>query len=88
LTIQETGQAGQAASDEAVLAFACTENCVLLTFNRRHFIRLHHQQSNHCGIIVCTFDPDFEGLAHRIDDAIAASLDLSGELIRVNRPIE
>ena len=41
LTIQETGHANQASSDEAVLAFACDEHRALLTLNRKHFVRLH-----------------------------------------------
>jgi hypothetical protein len=71
LTIQETGKAGQAAPDEAVLEFACSEKRVLVTLNRKHFIRLHGEKPDHFGIIVCSFDPDFEGLAHRIDQAIS-----------------
>ncbi len=59
LTIQETGQAGQALSDEGVLASACSQGRMLLTFNRKHFIRLHQQQHDHCGIIACTVDADF-----------------------------
>ena len=47
LTIQETGKADQAIPDEAVLAFASTEQRALLTFNLKHFIRLHNSQSNH-----------------------------------------
>ena len=49
LTIQETGKADQAIPDEAVLAFACTEQRAFLTFNRKHFIRLHNSQSDHSG---------------------------------------
>ena len=86
LTIQETGQAGQSMPDEAVLAFACAENRILLTFNRKHFIRLHRQQAKHSGIIVCTFDSDFIGLAHRIHQAIEAQAQLADQLVRINRP--
>jgi len=35
LTIQEAGKAGQAMSDQDVLAFSCSENRMLLTFYRR-----------------------------------------------------
>jgi len=42
LTVQETGTAGQTTPDEAVLAFAREAGRVLLTLNRRHFIRLHN----------------------------------------------
>lgn len=85
LTIQETGQAGRAMSDEAVLAFAIQQERAVLTLNRKHFIRLHHEQSQHAGIIVCTFDGDFVGQAGRIHTAIETEAQLSGQLIRVNR---
>ncbi len=86
LTIHETGTAGQSVSDEAVLAFASSDNRAVLTLNRKHFIHLHAAQPEHAGIIVCTFDPDFTGQAGRIHAAIAAQAQLSGQLIRVNRP--
>ena len=86
LTIQETGQADLALPDEQVLEFSTAENRALLTLNRRRFIRLHHDQPQHAGIIVCTLDRDFAGQAERIHQAIGAQGSLSGQLIRVNRP--
>ena len=86
LTIQEAGKGGQAVADEGVLAFAHAEQRVLLTLNRKHFIRLHNQQTEHSGIVVCTFDPDFVALAQRIHKALEAETALSSQLIRVNRP--
>jgi hypothetical protein len=85
LTTQEAGQSGLAVSDEQVLIYATTEQRAVLTFNRRHFIRLHAKQPQHAGIIVCTFDPDFARLARRIHEAISAVADLRGQLLRVNR---
>ncbi len=85
LTIQETGNAGRAMPDADVLAFARNERRILLTFNRRHFIRLHAEQPDHVGIIVCTYDPDFEALAGRVDRELAATPDMGGQLRRVNR---
>ena len=85
-TIHETGKAGQSVPDKAVLAFACADDRTLLTLNRRHFIRLHNEQPHHAGIMVCSFDPDFVGLARRIHEAIESQTQLSGQLIRVNRP--
>ncbi|HEX3625797.1 MAG TPA: DUF5615 family PIN-like protein [Verrucomicrobiae bacterium] len=84
LTIQETGKADQSLADDKVLAFATEANRVLVTLNRRHFIRLHQSSSAHAGIIVCTFDADFEGQAERIHNAIGTE-SLTGKLIRVNR---
>lgn len=86
LTIQEAGQANQSVPDEAVLAFAYVEGRMLLTFNRKHFVRLHREQKEHCGIIVCTVDPDFAGLAQRIHEAIEVHAQISRPLIRINRP--
>lgn len=86
LTIQETGQANRSTPDEEVLAFSKAEGRVLLTLNRKHFIRLHRERPSHAGIIVCSFDPDFVALAQRVDSAIEAQTDLSDQLVRVDRP--
>lgn len=86
LTSQEAGQAYQAISDHDVLTSARTTNRILLTLNRRHFIRLHQDMPDHAGIIVCTFDPDFAGHARRIHESLVTEDTLVGRLIRVNRP--
>jgi len=86
LTIQETGRAGQALPDEEVLAFAVSEGRALVTLNRKHFIRLHGERPDHRGIVVCTFDPDFSGLARRIDHLLAERPTLTRQLLRVQRP--
>ena len=57
LTIVDTGKASQAVPDDEVLSFASAQGRVLLTLNRKHFIRLHHDRPDHAGIVVCTFDP-------------------------------
>ncbi len=85
LTALESGRANQAIPDEGVLAFALAENRAVLTLNRKHFIRLHQQSSEHAGIIVCTFDADFRGQAQRIDTAIKGLDGLQGRLVRINR---
>ncbi|MBD1930906.1 MULTISPECIES: DUF5615 family PIN-like protein [Cyanophyceae] len=84
LTVQEAGNAGF--SDPEVLAFAVSNVRAVLSQNRRDFIRLHIQQPDHAGIIVCTEDKNLERLATRINDAISAEETLTGKLIRVNRP--
>ena len=63
LTVQEAGQQG--GDDPHVLAYAAASGRAVLTFNRRHFIRLHLQSSAHAGIIVCTDD---DATAHRGSD--------------------
>jgi hypothetical protein len=86
LTLQETGKGEQAMPDEAVLEFAATEERVLLTFNRKHFIRLHLANPDHAGIVVCTFDTNFVDLARRIDNELEKMTHYAGQLMRVNRP--
>jgi hypothetical protein len=86
ITIQETGKAEQRTPDEDVLQLATADDRAVLTLNRKHFIRLHHHQPNHAGIVVCTVDPDFPGQADRIYAALGAAGDLRDQLIRVNRP--
>jgi predicted nuclease of predicted toxin-antitoxin system len=86
LTTVESDRAGQAIPDTEVLAFAVAEDCIVITLNRRHFIQLHHTTPTHAGIIVCTFDLDFVGLAQRIHTALETHPQMAGRLIRVNRP--
>lgn len=86
LTTLEAGNAGTALPDEAVLSLASAENRILITLNRRHFIRLHSVNSGHQGIIVCTVDPDFTAQAHRIHVALKEAGLMEGKLVRINRP--
>ena len=86
LTSFEAGNANQGIPDDAVLAFAKSENRIVLTFNRIDFIRLHLQNPEHAGIIVCTEDKDTEALAKRIDTAVSSFQVIENQLIRVNRP--
>ncbi len=87
LTSFEAGNANLSIPDDEVLDFARQNNRIVLTFNRKDFIRLHIQNPIHPGLIVCTEDKDNEALALRIHDAIVS---LNGhtknQLIRVNRP--
>lgn len=87
LTSLQAGNANQGIPDDEVLAFARSENRILLTFNRKHFIRLHQKNPVHPGIIVCTEDSDQEALAKRIHDAVLPfNGNLENQLVRVNRP--
>jgi hypothetical protein len=85
-TTQQAGQAQRRIPDPAVLAFAVSQGRAVLTFNRRHFVRLHKLGSPHCGIIVCTKDDDTAALAARIDRAIAAIPTLANQLLRIDLP--
>lgn len=83
LTVQDSNRGG--CDDQEVLDYASSENRAVVTFNRRHFIKLHDLQAKHSGIIVCSFDADFAALALRIHEAIENAPALSDTLIRINR---
>lgn len=86
LTAHEAGQAGQGIEDAAVIAFATAVGRAVVTFNRRHFIRLHTEISSHAGIIVCTRDDDVAALADRIHHQLQSASTLQNQLLRINRP--
>ena len=85
-TLPESGQASKAMPDDEILAQATAAGRAVLPMNRRHFVRLHKTTPSHSGIVVCSFDVDFEALADRVHRAIAEHGELEGELIRVHRP--
>jgi hypothetical protein len=87
LTTLEAGQANQKIPDEDVLNFAITEKRIMLTLNRRHFMRLHRINPKHYGILVCTEDADFDALAYRIHNVLEETEGLmENQLIKIYRP--
>lgn len=86
LTTQDSGKSNQAIPDEEVLAHATEQERILITFNRKHFIKLHRENNVHAGIIVCTVDVNFEDLAQRIHTALEENSDMADKLLRINRP--
>jgi predicted nuclease of predicted toxin-antitoxin system len=85
LTVREAGNADRQVPDHEVVRFAHGHGRAVLTLNRRDFIRLHNRGVEHSGIIVCTEDKDFLGLAARIDQTLRVSEPLAGKLIRIIR---
>jgi hypothetical protein len=85
LTAQDAGRAGLGIDDDSVLAEAAAAGRILLTQDRRDFIRRHNAGLPHQGIVVCTYDPDPEALVRRIDAAIAAVEGPGRWLLRVYR---
>lgn len=86
LTVQDAGKAQHKLPDEAVLADACADGQAVVTHNRKDFRHLHTTIPDHEGIIACSEDLDFIGLADRIHEAIEALPKLSGQFIRIVRP--
>jgi hypothetical protein len=87
LTAFEAGRANQRVPDPDVLAHATSLGRAVLTHNRRHFEGAHRANPAHVGIVSATRDDaNIEALAGRIDAALAATPDLAGQHIRVNKP--
>jgi hypothetical protein len=86
LTLGDLGKAGQALTDVAVLKLASDDSRALLTLNRKHFVRLHQANAAHSGIVVCSFDLDFDSQAGPIRAAFGTRSSLAGQLLRINRP--
>ncbi len=86
LTSLEAGNANQRIPDEEVLVFSSNQSRILSTLNRRDFIKLHFQNNQHSGIIVCTSDANFAALAERIHSVIIENKEnFKGSLVRVNK---
>lgn len=86
LTSHDAGQSNQQIPDDAVLHYATGLGRAVLTHNRRDFRRLHRQNPNHAGIVICTEDLDFAALAQRIHAALSVYDSLCGQLVSVTRP--
>ncbi len=83
----EAGKANQGIPDEEVLAFAHSENRIVLTFNYQDFKQLHRKIAKHSGIIICKEDRDVAALANRIHKALEeCDGDLGNQIIRIIRP--
>jgi hypothetical protein len=83
VTAQEDGRT--ATPDPDVLARAHALGRAVLTYNRRHYERLHRQGAAHSGILSATQDTDHAALAARVDAALSG-LSPARWCIRVNRP--
>lgn len=83
VTAQEDGRTST--PDFAILARAHVLGRGVVTYNRRHFERLHRQGAAHSGILSATHDSDFPRLAMRINSVLAV-LSPGRWCLRVNRP--
>ena len=86
LTSFQAGNANRRVPDDQVVAFASAQGRAVVTHNRQDFRRLHGQNQNHAGILICTSDADNQRLARNVHEAIqAAGGNLAGQLLRIFR---
>lgn len=76
----------QRISDPEVLQLDTDMEGALLTFNRKDFFDLHYAGTTHAGINACKEFASVEQGILQIDEAIRDFEDLSGQLVRVNKP--
>jgi hypothetical protein len=69
VTVQEDGRASIPDADILVRAHALGR--AVLTYNRRHFERLHRLGHGHSGILSAKRDSNYQALAARIHAALA-----------------
>ncbi len=87
LTAFDAGNANQRIPDDEVLQFAVSQNRILLTINRRDFIRLHNQNSVHSGILVCTENANFEAFALNIHtELLKNESNFANQLLKIYKP--
>lgn len=87
LTSLDAGNANQSIPDDEVLKFSTSQNRILLTLNRRDFIKLHFQNPSHSGIIVCTENSDFKTFTNLICQELERNAgNFKNQLLRVNKP--
>ncbi len=86
VSMRDEGKINQQIPDDEVLNWATASERIVLTLNRKDFIKLHNSGVAHAGIIVCTADDNFEPLAGRIDALLQSEPEMQGKLGRVNRP--
>ena len=89
LGLEETGRLSRWSSDNEVLAVARDTGRVLLTLDHKSFTKSFTYQtfphSPHPGVIICTFDRNFVGLANRIHVVLLGRAGLDGQVIRIGR---
>lgn len=89
LTAAEADNANKFIPDERVAEFAHQNGRILLTFNRKDFLKIHRQLTEsgqtHSGIFICTLDLDFKRLAENIHAAALASESFESLLVRVTK---
>ena len=73
--------------DDAVFVYAIAEQRIIITVNRKDFVRLHRENPEHFGIIVCTENPNIEVFAQCIDKILTENQgNCAGKLLRVYKP--
>jgi hypothetical protein len=83
---QEVRDAPRGEPDTEVLYRAATLGRILLTHNRRDFVRIHRGGTTHAGILTVPQGRDALDAAEQIDGLLVTTPSFQDRLFRVNRP--
>ena len=86
LTAVEDGKGNRQYPDALILRDATELGRAVVTLNRTHFRRLHRENAKHAGIVLCTYDADFDRQARRIHELLIDQEDMAGYVLNVYRP--
>lgn len=84
-SIRELGLDRKWFSDEDVLKTAIELNRIVLTHNKKDFIKLHRNTEWHPGIITCYQTADYEVLANQVLNLLQEVDSFESKLYRINR---
>ena len=85
LTVVEDGKGNGRYPDALILRDATALGRAVVTPNRIDSRRLHTDDADHAGIVLCTYDSDFRGQALRIHQRLSTQEAMAGRLLQVHR---
>ena len=85
LTTHDVSKSGKGITDIEVLSFAISLERVVITFDK-DFFKLHRDNPNHCGIILCTENRNYLQLAQTIHTKLSPISQIEKQLVRITKP--
>lgn len=85
LTTHEASKSGKGIADAKVLSFAISLKRAVITFDK-DFFKLHRDNPNHHGIILCTENRNYLQLAQIIHIKLSEASQIEKQLIRITKP--
>jgi predicted nuclease of predicted toxin-antitoxin system len=85
LTTHDVSKSGKGIADIEVLSFAISLERAVITFDK-DFFKLHRNNPNHCGIILCTENRNYLQLAQIIHTKLSQISQIEKQLVRITKP--
>jgi len=85
LTTHDVRQSGKGIADAEVLSYAISLKRAVITFDK-DFFKLHRENPNHYGIILCTENRNYPQFAQIIHAKLSNTPQIDKQLIRITKP--